>query len=424
MIKTIGRLSIALILVLSLSISGLVMPTEAAGRTFTVTADNLNVRSMPGTQYKSIGKLKRNQTVTVLQQQKDWSKISYGKGYGWVSSQYIKPKTWTGYVNASSLVLRKTASLTGTKLASMAKGTPLTVQIQQGSWMMVYVPSKKLTGWVSSAYVSKTAVTAPPATSSNANTYYATVDSLNVRSLPSMSGKVLFTMTKNTSVQLIEKNGSWGKIKTANGTGWALLTYLSKNKMTAVPAPIPMPGTSYVKGKVIVMDAGHGGKDPGTSGKENLEKTLSFKTMNAVSALLTNAGAKVIKTRESDYYLTLQQRVAISEKNKANAFISIHYNAAGSKSSGIMSFYYTSSKDYKLAEEIQDGMIKETRMKDLGVKFGNFHVIRENSQPATLLELGFLSNPTEEKIVASAAFQSQVSKGIFNGINEYFKNNR
>ena len=104
--------------------------------------------------------------------------------------------------------------------------------------------------------------------------------------------------------------------------------------------------------------------------------------------------------------------------------VEFYSNAAGSKSSGIMSFYYTSSKDLELAKSIQAGMIKETSMNDLGVRFGNFQVIRENKRPAILLELGFLSNPEEEKRISSSTFQKQVSRGIFNGIDQYFQKNR
>lgn len=421
--KSLLRLSVVFALVLCFAMSSLVSQTQAAAATFKVNTDTINVRSKPGTQYSTIGKLKRDQIVSVLEQKNNWSKITYGKGYGWVYSQYLKPNTWTGYVNGTSLNLRKTTSTKSTSLAYLAKGTSLTVEGIQGSWLKVYVPSKKLRGWVSSKYVSKKAepVKTTPVPNNSLGTYYNIASSLNVRFAPTLSGKVLFTITKNTTVQLLEKNGTWGKIKSSNGTGWASLTYLSKNKVTV---PVSTPLNSFVKGKVIVLDAGHGGQDPGTSGKENFEKSLSLKTTEAVSTLLSQAGAKVILTRESDTYLTLEQRVAISEKYNAHAFISIHYNAAESTSSGIMSFYYKSSKDLQLAKSIQEGMIGSTNMKDLGVRYGNFHVIRENDQAATLLELGFLSNPSEEKRISSATFQSQVSQGIFTGINEYFKNNR
>lgn len=101
-------------------------------------------------------------------------------------------------------------------------------------------------------------------------------------------------------------------------------------------------------------------------------------------------------TRSNDQYLSLNQRVNISHAQKADAFISIHYNAFSSTSSGIITFYYNNSKDGRLAQSIHNGLLAQTGMKNLGAKYGNYHVLRTNKRPSVLLELGFLSNPKEE----------------------------
>ena len=177
---------------------------------------------------------------------------------------------------------------------------------------------------------------------------------------------------------------------------------------------------SVLKGRVIVLDPGHGGYDSGTRGVTYLEKTLTLRTALELKPLLESAGAKVIMTRNSDYYLSLTQRVNISNYNKAHAFISLHYNAYSSTSSGVMTFYYSSSKDAELSSSVQSSLAASTQLRNIGYKYGNYHVLRENRQPAALVELGFLSNPTEEKLVATTTYQKKAANGIYNGLFRYF----
>jgi len=118
--------------------------------------------------------------------------------------------------------------------------------------------------------------------------------------------------------------------------------------------------------------------------------------------------------------------VDVSEAKHADAFISIHYNASTSSSAnGIASFYYSESKDKELAKYIQESMAENApSMKDMGVRFGDYYVTRENNQRAVLLELGFLSNAHDEQIVSSNAYQQQISTGIYQGIARYFAANK
>ena len=172
---------------------------------------------------------------------------------------------------------------------------------------------------------------------------------------------------------------------------------------------------------MIVLDAGHGGYDVGAVGRLYYEKNLTLKTILQLGPVLQKAGVKVIYTRSNDVYQTLAYRANISNANLANAFVSVHYNSLSSTSTGLMTFYYSSSKDQALATAIQKGIrSKTTALPDKGVKFGDYHVLRENKRPAALIELGFLSNPTEEKVVSSSTFQTNAVNGIYNGLFNYF----
>ena len=132
-------------------------------------------------------------------------------------------------------------------------------------------------------------------------------------------------------------------------------------------ASLPSPSAA-LKDKIIVVDAGHGGYDPGTSGKSSIEKNLALTTAKLVASRLANAGANVFMTRSNDTFISLSGRVNVSEAKHADAFISVHYNASTSSSAnGIASFYYSEAKDKELAKYIQESMAENApSMKDMG----------------------------------------------------------
>ncbi|OCA82452.1 hypothetical protein A8F94_21355 [Bacillus sp. FJAT-27225] len=368
-----------------------------------VTAISLNVRSGVGTSYSIVGKLPTGTLVTVLSEKSGWSNITSGTVKGWVSSQYLSPVTWSGYVTANSLNVRNAASTTGTVLGSIPSGTAVTVHGTDGSWLKVSVPSKSLNGWVSSSFISKTAVTP-------VNPKLVLKSATSMRKGPGTTYAIVSSETAGTYFDKLAVKDGWTQVKKSNGTtGWILSTVLRD------PATV-------LKGKVIVVDAGHGGYDSGAVGAIYYEKMLTLKSALQVGPLLQKSGAKVIYTRSTDTYLTLAKRVSISNLNLAHAFLSIHYNAFSKTSAGIETYYYNSSKDKALASSIQNSVIAQTKMKNLGTKYGNYHVLRENKRPAALLELGYISNPYEEKTVATSAFQQKAAQGIHDGLFNYFLN--
>lgn len=441
-----------------------------------VNASILNVRSKATTSSSIIGKLKKNQVVTVSDQQKGWSKIKYGKTAGWVSSSYISYLSWNGYVTASNLNVRKSPNGQASIAAKISRSTAVSVKGMHGSWLEVYIPGKKVSGWVSASYISKKK---PAVAAKTLGTYYVTADILNVRVKASASSKIAAKISRGEAVIVNSQSGSWSYITTSKGIkGWVSSSYIDKKKPPLAEAAKETritlndnsnirtgPGTNYsvialekagtsllklgekngwvqvkttkgktgwvagwlvaspgsgLKGKVIVIDPGHGGYDNGASGRVHKEKTLNLQSAQELKTLLQNAGAKVIMTRSSDLYLSLSQRVDISHKVKADAFISIHYNSFSSSSSGLVSFYYNSSKDRALAKSLHEGLVSQTGMRNLGVKYGNYHVLRTNKQPSALLELGFLSNPNEEKHIATRDYQKKAARGIYEGLKKYF----
>ncbi|MEK4418470.1 N-acetylmuramoyl-L-alanine amidase family protein [Bacillus sp. FSL K6-0268] len=189
-----------------------------------------------------------------------------------------------------------------------------------------------------------------------------------------------------------------------------------------------------LKGKTIVIDPGHGGGDRGAQGKNygTIEKDLNLKVaQNIKKELEERTDAKVILTRETDTSLLpetkqkeeLQARVKVAKDNVADLYISIHHDTFGdTKVKGITTHYGANKRqDKKLAEIVQEAIFNQNiDTRDRGIQASDFLVLRENSSPAILIELGFMSNKSDEKRMNSEDFQVKSQKGIVDGIITYF----
>ncbi len=152
-----------------------------------------------------------------------------------------------------------------------------------------------------------------------------------------------------------------------------------------------------------------------------LEKDLNLQTALYLRDDLKAAGASVTMTRtRDDERPALFSRAGLAESVSADAFISIHFNSSPKKVSGTLTFFYSQSDDMKLARAIENRLGDGIGLKSNGVSFGNYQILRENETPATLVELGFLTNPGDESIIRKASYQRKAAQAIANGIADYF----
>ena len=175
-----------------------------------------------------------------------------------------------------------------------------------------------------------------------------------------------------------------------------------------------------LKNKVIVVDAGHGGKDSGAISGKMYEKVPALKMALLLQKNLEDKGAKVILTRSDDTFVSLQDRVSISNFENADLFISIHLNSSEkSNINGIETHWYKAdSKD--LAQCVHNEMIKNIEANDRGLFKSMFYVINHTSAPAILVETGFISNKQERDELFEDKRQEATAKSIADGIVEYF----
>lgn len=156
--------------------------------------------------------------------------------------------------------------------------------------------------------------------------------------------------------------------------------------------------TAAVKNKQIVyLDAGHGGKDQGTSYQEVLEKDINLAVAKKVQKLLTDAGYQVEMTRSDDTKVDNYARAELANKAGANVFVSIHCNYLEKGEASGIEIYYDSNnaEGGVLAKKVQNWLVNMTGAKDRGTRTEDFIVTRETTMPSILVELGYLSDSTE-----------------------------
>jgi N-acetylmuramoyl-L-alanine amidase len=183
--------------------------------------------------------------------------------------------------------------------------------------------------------------------------------------------------------------------------------------------------------RLIVIDAGHGGKDPGAvSPNNNKEKDINLNVSLKLNEKLTSLGYNTLMIRDTDDFVDLYERARIANDNYADIFISIHSNSNNNKSiDGIQVLYCPAAKsekkeedDHPLAKIMMEEMTKGTGAKDRGiVQRPGLVVLRETKMPAVLLEIGFLTNPEEEKLITNSDYQNKLVDSIIKGVERYFE---
>ena len=196
-----------------------------------------------------------------------------------------------------------------------------------------------------------------------------------------------------------------------------------------------------VTDKTIVLDAGHGGIDPGAMNKDKtvLEKDINLQITMKIKELIEASGGNVILTRDKDvslyeegnnkttrqkYNENLKNRKKIIENSQADMFISIHLNSfEDSKYYGAQTFYPAGKEDGKsLAQIIQTELKRvadNTNNREIKPR-EDLYLIKENQMPSVLIECGFLSNENEAKLLADEEYQEKIAWAIYVGIQKYF----
>jgi N-acetylmuramoyl-L-alanine amidase len=179
-----------------------------------------------------------------------------------------------------------------------------------------------------------------------------------------------------------------------------------------------------VKNKLLVyLDAGHGGKDTGaiSIAKRREKDYVLSQTLKVYELLKKEPKVEVRLTRSDDTFLELAERVALANEAKADLFVSIHANSAAKETVGGTETYYWTEQSLAFAQLMHKHVLEATGFPDRKVKQDKFYVIRNTEMPSVLLEIGFLSNKTEEAAMFDEQFQSELASSIAEAIKKQLK---
>ncbi|MDU1374383.1 MAG: N-acetylmuramoyl-L-alanine amidase, partial [Staphylococcus epidermidis] len=240
-------------------------------------------------------------------------------------------------------------------------------------------------------------------------------ENAELRTGPNAAYPVIYKIEKGKSFKKIDRKGKWIEVQNHAGTekGWVAGWHTNLN----IPADQSL-SSNPLKGKTIVLDPGHGGSDQGASSStpsKSLEKNYTLKTAKELKKLLNKEGAHVKMTRSNDKYVSLDDR-----NIKGDAFISIHNDALDSSNANGVTVYWFKDKQESLAQTLNSAIQKKALLTNRGSRQQNYQVLRQTDIPAVLLELGYISNPTDESMINDQLHRQVVEQAIVDGLKQYF----
>jgi len=421
---------------------------------FVVTANSLSVRSEPTSSSTKLDYVYKNESLLISRTANNgWVEVTYQTGKkGWVSVKYgtqkvkepttssitvVVPEETTYYyvTERTGLTMRDNYSASA---ESLGQDVPFESKVQilkQASNGWIYVSYNDVEGWINGStyygFASTADISFTASVPSKTQYFVMQSSTLNVRSLPTTAAPSLGKVSKGNYFKVLRvSNNNWVEVQyTSKQKGWISANTTSSKITTKKPTTTV---SDSVKGSLagikIVIDPGHGKQDNGASGNGVVEKTLNLKAAKAIQTAIENVEGTVYMTRTTDtQFLTLDERAAYAKQKGANAFISVHHNSGPSSATGYESYYSTSNRvsSAKFAEAIHEGIkdaIKEEypSYSDRKLKKVDYYVVRYNSVVSVLLELGFVSNSSDAKLVNSDHYRETVAEGVVNGLLAYY----
>ncbi len=326
--------------------------------------------------------------------------------------------------NTDNVILRSTPENFGmNRLGYLPQNTDLQINGIKNDFVRVYL-NKNLSGWVPSDSVNPELRDVNPVgeykgegiNSDNISETYKFKFSKNLPYSIKFDNNRLYSEVYNVAGYTDETFHSVIELKPP---------YCYSAKMKDGELSIKLPKVDMTSPKIII-DAGHGGKEPGAVGcMSDLEKDLNLKAAKALKKELKSKNYKVLMTRNSDKFVSLKDRVNYAKDKKGVIFISLHMNsipeyANPNTHKGSETYYYNEFSK-SLAKSVQLALTKSLGTRDNGIKQASFAVIRPTEYVGILVETAFLINPEDVEIYKSKDYYKKVAHGISKGIENYLK---
>lgn len=426
---------ILIFLLFSLTLTSIVV--LANENTVIVEAEILNVRYGPGLAHDVLTQVEEKERLHVLGEENKWYKVRLKNDQiGWVASwlvdnnKLVNKDSYFVRVVAPAVNIRQFANTESTILGVVHENTELQVLYKDDAWYQILYMGQ--VAWIHGDYTEKIEQAPKPEVIPASDSVVKTGNQqTNVRSAPSLESEIIHLAAANTNFDYIETVNGWYHVQVEeNKTGYIAESVATlEDRMIAesvednLKVDQPIAKASSLSEATIVIDAGHGGKDPGAISADQsiYEKNLSLNTALLLKNRLEDAGANVILTRKQDVFISLDERVAISHQYHADAFISLHYDAM--EQANMMSgttTYYQDKADKELAETINQYLKVNGSLPNNGVRLAEYQVLRENRQPAILLELGYMNHMRDTQIIDTPFYQSTIVEAIYQALGEYY----
>lgn len=400
----------------------------ASEQMVTVQGSSINVRSGPGLSYDLVSEISPETRLHVVDRKGEWLKvISETDQVGWTPSWLFNQGQKSSGQSAEAVVSQSEANLysqadtSSDLVATLDAGDSVEVHYQVGSWLQVESGDQK--GWMS-AYQ----VLISDQDDSSQETPEATVTILdvetNVRNQPTTESEKIGSAPAYASYPYLGSDGDWHMIQFDDDTVGFVADYLVEvdgvqgleDNQHPVDRDIPA-----LSDATIVLDAGHGGNDPGALGDAVYEKEVTLSTVRKLADLLEAQGANVILTREDDSYVYLSDRLADSLNSHADVFISIHYDASGvpNSMSGTTTYYFHDN-DLELAQLVNHYLSANGPLSNNGSHIGDYYVLRNNARASLLLELGYMNHEDDYEYIETEEYHQEIAEAIYQALVEYF----
>ncbi len=432
-----------------------------------VTGTYVNVRSGPGLNFEQVHRVHQGQEIVLLSKDGDWFQIQLaGQRTGWIAGwlvelesseqkatqeqvgQSFQESNQSSSANKMAVTLvdninaRGGAGTTHPVLQTLAMGESYRVIQQEQDWLQIQLSNDRA-GWVASWLVELVEAEGTDSEILDSprllGVGIVSGDVVNVRQGAGTQFPRVAQARSGDEFAVLAEQNSWYKVQLqSNQQGWIAGQFLTvREGQTTLVSRGDQPHS--LQGKLIVLDPGHGRvhptggwNDPGAIGPTGVkERDVVLDISRRLKALLEEQGAQVALTRSGDTTtLSLHERAELANNLKADIFISVHANASlSANQNGTMVFFFANDPRIhtqrvvrnNLAQEIQRELVQELKLADLGVRQSNFVVLRETTMPSVLVEVAFLSNPAEEKLLADQAFRQRSAEAMARGVVNFFQ---
>ena len=391
----------------------------------TVGTTALNVREKPNAFSTVVTQVHKEDKVTITNQKNNWYKIQTAdKTTGWVPEWLLFEGTSGPYTNLSASIskrnteLKKTNSKDSKTIKTLQRNDHVDATLELNGWVRVY--SEGTYGWIpsDSLIIQKNR---DNKYSDNQKLHVATTSAF-LMSNDSTSSKQNGLLKYGTTLTYLSKTEKeWVKVKTKDGKTGYLHNWqvTSRNISSKDDKPgVPMPEFT------VMLDPGHGGDDPGaqTNDGRTFEKEITLNTALTVKKELESHGFNVLMTRDYDTFVSLTDIGKMSSSSQANAFISFHFDSSlePNTASGTTTFY-RHDNGKMLAQSINDSIASILPLDNRGFGNRDYQVLRENSKPAVLLELGYINSDHDASYLLNKKYHQKIADAVYDGLVHYIE---